>query len=81
MSTHSLPVQVGGNGGSIWSSFTTAPNTPEGFTLRTHFDEKTNPTGHTTMQEMWKAGTAEPPHSHPGDDMTPKPLNQQLLNN
>lgn len=22
------------------------------------------------MMEQWKAGTSEPPHSHPGDDMT-----------
>ena len=22
------------------------------------------------MLEQWEAGTAEPPHSHPGDDMT-----------
>lgn len=22
------------------------------------------------MLEMWRAGSSEPPHSHPGDDMT-----------
>eukprot|EP00343_Euplotes_focardii_P007321 CAMPEP_0205820226 /NCGR_PEP_ID=MMETSP0206-20130828/2839_1 /ASSEMBLY_ACC=CAM_ASM_000279 /TAXON_ID=36767 /ORGANISM="Euplotes focardii, Strain TN1" /LENGTH=129 /DNA_ID=CAMNT_0053114725 /DNA_START=87 /DNA_END=476 /DNA_ORIENTATION=- len=29
-----------------------------------------NPKGHTTMLETWEAGTSEPPHSHPGDDVT-----------
>ena len=42
--------------------------TPEGFTLRTTFPN--NPVGVEVMLEQWKAGTEEPPHSHPGDDMT-----------
>ena len=29
-----------------------------------------NPDGVETMLEIWEAGTSEPPHSHPGDDMT-----------
>lgn len=29
-----------------------------------------NPDGVEVMLEKWEAGTAEPPHSHPGDDMT-----------
>jgi quercetin dioxygenase-like cupin family protein len=44
------------------------PNTPEGFTCRTTFP--TNPSGVEVMLEQWETGTAEPPHSHPGDDMT-----------
>lgn len=52
----------------VWTRFTTAPDTPEGFTLRTTLP--TNPDGVEVMLEQWKAGTEEPPHSHPGDDMT-----------
>lgn len=64
------PVTIGGDGGTIWKNFISVPDTPEGFTLKTSFSEKDNLIGHTTMLEHWKAGTAEPPHSHPGDDMT-----------
>jgi quercetin dioxygenase-like cupin family protein len=39
-----------------------------GFSLRTTYP--TNPEGVEVMLERWDAGTAEPPHSHPGDDMT-----------
>ena len=53
---------------AIWRDFATAPGTPEGFTLRT--TTPTNPAGVDVMLERWEAGTAEPPHSHPGDDMT-----------
>ena len=53
---------------TIWDHHVTAPGTPEGFTLRTAFPG--NPDGVETMLERWKAGTEEPPHSHPGDDMT-----------
>ncbi len=53
---------------AIWRSFTTAPGTPEGFTLRT--TTLGNPDGVEVMLERWEPGTAEPPHSHPGDDMT-----------
>ena len=63
-------VTIGGNGGAIWENFVTAPDTPKGFTLRGAWDEKTNPTGATTILEKWDAGSEEPPHSHPGDDAT-----------
>ena len=63
-------VTVGGDGGSIWKDFKVVPDTPKGFTLKNQFDAKSNPSGMTTMLEIWKAGSAEPPHSHPGDDMT-----------
>lgn len=56
------------NTSAIWRTFTTAPGTPEGFTLRT--TSPTNPDGVDVMLERWEPGTAEPPHSHPGDDMT-----------
>ena len=39
-----------------------------GFSLRTTYP--TNADGVEVMLERWDAGTEEPPHSHPGDDMT-----------
>ncbi len=53
---------------NIWENFISIPDTPEGFTLRTTCP--TNPDGVEVMLERWQAGSAEPPHSHPGDDMT-----------
>ena len=52
----------------VWDNHITAPGTPEGFTVRTTYP--TNPDGVEVMLERWEAGTEEPPHSHPGDDMT-----------
>ena len=52
----------------VWNHHERAPGTPEGFTVRTTFP--TNPNGVEVMLERWRAGTEEPPHSHPGDDMT-----------
>src|SRR5580693_3044134 len=51
----------------VWSSLLPDPGSP-GFSLRTTYP--TNPDGVEVMLERWEAGTAEPPHSHPGDDMT-----------
>ena len=56
------------NQSAIWRNHVRAPNTPEGFTVRTTLPG--NPDGVQVMLERWEAGTAEPPHSHPGDDMT-----------
>ena len=53
---------------AIWKNHVSAPNTPDGFTLRTTFPA--NPDGVEVMLEKWEAGTEEPAHSHPGDDMT-----------
>ena len=52
----------------VWDNHTSVPDTPEGFTVRTTYP--TNPNGAEVMLERWEAGSAEPPHSHPGDDMT-----------
>jgi quercetin dioxygenase-like cupin family protein len=52
----------------VWSNHHPVPGTPEGFTARTTYP--TNPDGVEVMLERWQAGTEEPPHSHPGDDMT-----------
>ena len=53
---------------AIWDHHVAIPDTPEGFTLRTTFPG--NKEGVEVMLERWEAGSAEPPHSHPGDDMT-----------
>lgn len=53
---------------AIWNNHVSIPDTPAGFTLRTTCP--TNPDGVEVMLERWEAGSAEPPHSHPGDDMT-----------
>jgi len=52
----------------IWHNHVVAPDTPNGFTLRTTYPA--NPDGVEVMLERWEAGSEEPPHSHPGDDMT-----------
>lgn len=53
---------------AVWKNHVTVPDTPQGFTVRTTYP--TNPDGVEVMLERWEAGSAEPPHSHPGDDMT-----------
>ncbi len=53
---------------AVWQNHVSIPDTPEGFTLRTTYP--TNPNGAEVMLERWDAGSEEPPHSHPGDDMT-----------
>lgn len=52
----------------VWDNHVSIPDTPAGFTLRTTYP--TNAEGVEVMLERWKAGSEEPPHSHPGDDMT-----------
>ncbi|MDQ7016498.1 MAG: cupin domain-containing protein [Gammaproteobacteria bacterium] len=59
---------VDGNSSAIWKNHISIPETPAGFTLRT--THPTNPDGVEVMLEKWDAGSEEPPHSHPGDDMT-----------
>ena len=53
---------------NVWKHHVSVPDTPAGFTLRTTYP--TNPDGAEVMLERWEAGSEEPPHSHPGDDMT-----------
>ena len=53
---------------AVWGHHVPVPGTPEGFTARTTYP--TNPDGVEVMLERWQAGTEEPPHFHPGDDMT-----------
>ena len=56
------------NVSKVWSEHFKAPGNPPGFTLRTTVPG--NPDGVEVMLEQWEPGTSEPPHSHPGDDMT-----------
>ena len=51
----------------VWRDFAAVEESP-GFSLRTTYP--TNAAGVEVMLERWDAGTEEPPHSHPGDDMT-----------
>jgi len=60
--------EVTGNTSAIWENHVSVPDTPEGFTVRTTFPA--NPDGAEVMLERWESGSEEPPHSHPGDDMT-----------
>ena len=53
---------------AVWDNHVSVPDTPAGFTVRTTYP--TNPDGAEVMLERWQAGSSEPPHSHPGDDMT-----------
>jgi quercetin dioxygenase-like cupin family protein len=52
----------------VWSGFAPVAGPPEGFTVRTTYP--TNPDGVEVMLERWEPGSEEPPHWHPGDDMT-----------
>lgn len=61
-------IEVTSESSAVWDNHVSVPDTPEGFTLRTTYPN--NPEGAEVMLERWEAGTAEPPHSHPGDDMT-----------
>lgn len=53
---------------AIWRNCVPVAGTPEGFTMRTTYPG--NPDGVEVMLERWEPGTEEPPHAHPGDDMT-----------
>lgn len=53
---------------AVWRDHFADPGTPEGFRVRTTYP--TNPDGVEVMLEVWEPGSEEPPHSHPGDDMT-----------
>ena len=52
---------------AIWKNHDEVPETP-GFRVRTTVPGSA--TGVEVMLEQWEAGSSEPPHSHPGDDMT-----------
>ncbi len=66
--SESTDKEVTSDTSAVWGNHVAIPDTPAGFTLRTTYP--TNPDGAEVMLERWEAGSAEPPHSHPGDDMT-----------
>jgi len=53
---------------AVWRNHVTVAGMPEGFRVRTTVPG--NADGVEVMLERWDAGTSEPPHAHPGDDMT-----------
>jgi len=67
MSIHERSDDVTSASSAVWSGLMPDPASP-GFSLRTTFP--TNPDGVEVMLERWDAGSGEPPHFHPGDDMT-----------
>jgi quercetin dioxygenase-like cupin family protein len=68
MSLHDGSQDVTSATSAVWTKHVPAPGTPEGFTVRTAYP--TNVDGAEMMLERWEPGSEEPPHSHPGDDMT-----------
>ena len=68
MSANDAPRDVTSETSEVWNNHVPVPGTPAGFTVRTTYP--TNPDGVEVMLERWQAGTEEPPHLHPGDDMT-----------
>lgn len=63
-----VDVKSASDSSAIWRNHVSVPDTPAGFTVRTTYPG--NPEGAEVMLERWEAGSSEPPHSHPGDDMT-----------
>jgi len=60
--------EVTADSSAVWQKHIAVADTPQGFTVRTTYPG--NPDGVEVMLERWQAGSSEPPHSHPGDDMT-----------
>jgi len=60
--------EVTGDTSAVWKNLLPDPEGPAGFTVRTTYPN--NPDGVEVLLEAWDAGSEEPPHSHPGDDMT-----------
>ena len=52
----------------VWQHLKSGVDFPPGFTMRGTLPA--DPDGVELMLEGWDAGSAEPPHHHPGDDMT-----------
>ncbi|BDM65698.1 hypothetical protein NFHSH190041_31500 [Shewanella sp. NFH-SH190041] len=52
----------------VWQHFKSEPGAPAGFKYRGGYPQ--DPDGVEVLLETWEAGTTEPPHYHPGDDMT-----------
>jgi hypothetical protein len=68
MSADDATLEVTSATSDVWKGLVPVPGTPDGFTVRTTYP--TNPDGVEVMLERWEPGSEEPPHCHPGDDMT-----------
>ena len=66
--TDNVTKEVTADTSAVWKNHVSVAGTPEGFTVRTTYPA--NSEGVEVMLECWLAGTEEPVHSHPGDDMT-----------
>ncbi len=66
--TDNVTKEVTADTSAVWKNHVSVADTPEGFTVRTTCPA--NSEGVEVMLERWLAGTEEPVHSHPGDDMT-----------
>jgi quercetin dioxygenase-like cupin family protein len=66
--SENIKTEITADSSAVWKNHVSVPDTPRGFTVRTTYP--TNPQGVEVMLERWEAGSEEPPHSHPGDDMT-----------
>lgn len=65
---HSGKFEVTTATSGVWNHLVTPEGEPSGFKMRGTLPE--DPNGVVLMMEQWDAGMTEPPHSHPGDDMT-----------
>jgi len=52
----------------VWQKLTSPDEAPPGLSVRLALPSFDN--GAWMVLEHWQAGSGEPPHSHPGDDMT-----------
>jgi quercetin dioxygenase-like cupin family protein len=66
--TDGVTKEVTADTSAVCQNHVSVAGTPEGFTVRATYP--TNPDGAEVMLERWLAGSEEPVHSHPGDDMT-----------
>jgi quercetin dioxygenase-like cupin family protein len=67
MSVDDRSQDVSSANSDVWSGLVPDPGSP-GFSVRTTYPDHAD--GVEVMLERWEAGTEEPPHFHPGDDMT-----------
>ena len=67
MSIDDTTKDVSSANSDVWRGLVPDVSSP-GFSVRTTYP--TDPEGVEVMLERWDAGTEEPPHFHPGDDMT-----------
>ncbi|BEV72493.1 MULTISPECIES: cupin domain-containing protein [unclassified Paludibacterium] len=63
---HKLEVTT--DSSEVWQHLVTPEGEPAGFRMRSTLPA--DPNGVELLLEHWDAGMTEPPHSHPGDDMT-----------